>query len=376
MPFMRGARPTPRHVLAAAPKFAMVSAPLAQFGVVPPKLDMWGNDQYGDCVSAEEAAAKAWWSVYCGLPETFATAAEVIAFARKHGWLNGADLTSPMDAMKAEGMSISGKVYTDGGYYSVDYSNELVLQASIDPTDGNGGPSKIGIDANALPQGAGNQMGWYSTRKGNFPNEDHCVSLFGYGRADYLYDLMKVKVPSALAPSTPGYLLYTWSTVGFVTHDWLMGTCAEAWTRNPTTPGQSPSPTPDPGPGPTPPPTPDPSTLNLPTAGGISFQMNTPWVKSGGKFVSSGVCSMSVSQATPIPVPRELAGKGAPVWILILAQWLGTKAIPIIQADLAAGKTWGQIGIDLLLSLLGPQANVTPRQAARILDRTFGGVAS
>ena len=38
----------------------------AQFAYVPKQLSMWGNDQYGDCVSAEEAFAKA-----CYSPEIF-----------------------------------------------------------------------------------------------------------------------------------------------------------------------------------------------------------------------------------------------------------------------------------------------------------------
>jgi hypothetical protein len=33
-----------------------------------------------------------------------------------------------------------------------------------------------------------------------------------------------------------------------VSHAWLLGTCTEAWVRNPTTPGQSPAPTPPPTP--------------------------------------------------------------------------------------------------------------------------------
>jgi len=113
--FLRGARPTPHHKLMAAPRHRAVVAPPPQFAVVPKQLSVWGNDTYGDCVSAEEAFAKAVWSVSCGLPETFATTAEVVAFARQHGFLNGADLSEVMDAMKAAGMSIGGTAYKDGG---------------------------------------------------------------------------------------------------------------------------------------------------------------------------------------------------------------------------------------------------------------------
>lgn len=246
--FLRGAKPSPGHVLAAAVPYRVLTAPAPQFGVVPKHLDMWGNGKYGCCVSTEEAWGKVWWSAYCGLPETFATEAEVVAFAGAHGWLNGAYLTEVMDVMIADGMSIGGKKFQDGKYFSVDYSNELVLQSAIDPTDGTGGPIKIAIDADALPSGAGNQQGWFSTDSRRRTNTDHCVSIGGYGTAAYLYSLLKVPLPAGLAPSTPGYLLFTWGTIGFVTHSWLMGTCTEAWARNPTTPGQAPTPNPPPAP--------------------------------------------------------------------------------------------------------------------------------
>ncbi len=379
--FMRGAKPSPNHILAAASPYRVLAAPVPQFGVAPSKLDPWGNAQYGDCVSAEEAAAKAWWSVYCGLDETFATGAEVVAFARKWGWLNGAYLTEVMDKMISAGKSIGGKAYTDGHYNSVDYSNELVLQASLDPTDGTGGPTKIAIDADALPPGAGNQMGWVATSGKQFSNTDHCVSVFGYGRADYLYDLLKVTRPSALSSSTPGYLLYTWATIGFVSHDWLMGTCTEAWVRNPTTPGQSPVTPPTPPVPPIPPVPPDPPTpptpgpdpiMNLPTAGGISFQTNTPWTKSGAKYVASGVMSMSVTKTTQVPVPQELKGiAGIPTIILLLLQLVVgflpaqyQPAIKLILADLAAGKNWGQIAQDLVALILGKTAADHPIRGA------------
>ena len=44
--------------------------------VKPAKISMWGNDVHGDCVTAEEAFAKA-----CNNPEIFISDAEVIAWA-------------------------------------------------------------------------------------------------------------------------------------------------------------------------------------------------------------------------------------------------------------------------------------------------------
>ena|SRR5271166_3215665 len=78
----RGALPTPRSVLASAtPYAALVGAP-PDYILVPPKISMWGNDVHGDCVTAEEAFAKA-----CYQPEIFVSDQEVINpdYARRVG---------------------------------------------------------------------------------------------------------------------------------------------------------------------------------------------------------------------------------------------------------------------------------------------------
>lgn len=355
--FPRGAKPSPPHVLAAAVPYQVVTAPAPQFGVVPPKLDYWDNDVDGVCVSSEEAFAKAWWSTYCGLPETFATAGEVRSFAAAHGWLNGATLTEVMDVMISEGMSIGGKRYMDGKYFSVDYSNELILQASIDPTDGVGGPSKIAIDADALPSGAGNQMGWFATKKGNFSNTDHCVSLSAYGRADFIYDQFKVSLPAGLSPSTPGYGLYTWKTIGFVTHDWLMGTCTESWARNPTTPGQVPSPTPTPIP-----PTPTPGTYTR-VAGSVWFDFPNMNPGTIGKVLGS--CKVvgpvpATMGADPSADPRTIPWQVI-VWLL----QYGPVVWAVVQADLKLGKKWPEIIADVLAVLYPrPTTGVIPCESS------------
>jgi hypothetical protein len=245
--FKRGARPSPAHKIKAAPKFR-AGGRAAEFCIVPARLDMWGNDQYGDCVTAEEAFAKA-----CHEPEIFIDANTVISWARSNGYLNGADLTSVMDSMIQSGFAVGSQKYNDGRYSSVNYRDENVLQTAIAV-----GPVKIAIDANALPNGAGNDQGWYALGGGNYPNTDHSVALCGYGSAQFLYSKLGVPLPSGLSATTTGYLLYTWSTIGFVDHPWLLGTCTEAWVRQPTTVGVPPLPDPVP---PTPiPPTPIPPT--------------------------------------------------------------------------------------------------------------------
>lgn len=238
--FARGAKPSPRHKLLAATPHLVLFAPPPQFAAIPKQLSFWDNDTDGDCVMAEEAFAKGAYSVANGLPDLFVPDAEVIRFAKKHGFLNGATLTDVMDAMKgSDGLAVNGTLYHDGGYSGVDFSNETVLQSAIAT-----GPVKIAIDADALPSTAGNQQGWYATSGGRFVNTDHCISICGYGTAAWLYQQLGVPVPIGLPGTIFGYLVFTWSSIGFVTHAWLMGTTTEAWVRNPTTPGQTPGPTP------------------------------------------------------------------------------------------------------------------------------------
>ena len=70
----RGARPSPRSALAGATPFSPpVGAPLT-FLTRPQQISMWGNDVHGDCVTAEEAFAKA-----CNSPEIFISDDQVIS---------------------------------------------------------------------------------------------------------------------------------------------------------------------------------------------------------------------------------------------------------------------------------------------------------
>lgn len=352
----RGAKPTPRHKLLAATPFRPTVAAPAQFAVVPKQLSMWLNDQVGDCVTAEEAYAKAVWSVMSGLSELFVPDAEVKRWATKYGYLDGADLTEVMGSMSRDGFAVGGQNYKDGAYLAVDYSNETVLQAAIAT-----GPVKIGIDANALPSGAGDANGWYTVATGNFGNEDHCVGLSGYGTAQYLYGALGTTVPSGLAALTPGYLLFTWSTIGFVTHAWLMGTCAEAWVRNPTTPGQAPAPPPVPPVPPVPPAPPVPPTPPAPVPVGpvpvvgktaattVSFTVPVG-LFGHPQTVTVAIPSVAVTGTTvpAIPVPLGAAALGPVAQLLLQFGW---KALPIVLAGLQAGKTPAQILADLLAAL-------------------------
>lgn len=244
---MTGAIPAPRERIASVPHFVPLRTAATEYAVVPTQLDYWGNNQYGDCVTAEEAFKCA-----TDVPEDFIRPDIVITWARKHGFLNGAMLPDVMDAMQKEGFLQDGRKYGDGPYTQVNYKDETNLKLAIATAT-----VKIAIDSRALPSGAGNDQGWYSLggSPNHFQNTDHCVALTGYGTAGYLYERLKVPLPSAINAAKEGYLLFTWSTIGFVDHAWILSTCTEAYVRNPQTVFDPPQPTPPPTP---PTPTPNP----------------------------------------------------------------------------------------------------------------------
>ena len=266
--FARGAVKTPRHKLLAAKQHSIKHAAPSQVAYVPKKMDVWGNNQFGDCVSAEEA-----FNQDCS--GTFVDSKTVVNWASTRGFLNGANLTEVMDAMATHGFIVGEKTYGDGPYTSVSYGDEATLKNALSI-----GVVKIAIDAGALPSGAGNGNGWVGRggREGQFGNIDHCVALAGYGPAGWLCQQLGTALPSNLKDDTPMYLLFTWGTIGLVDHAWLMSCCAEAWLRNPgatidgkpqPNPGPTPSPTPDPGPQPKPPTPPGPGPT--PTDGKLTI---------------------------------------------------------------------------------------------------------
>lgn len=241
--FPTGAQRTPFPKIIEAIKLSKASvfrasAPPPQVVVVPKKLSYWGNNQYGDCVTAESVFAIAAYSTYIGLDEIFVTDATTINWAKSHGYANGAQLLEVIQSMQADGIKDEkGVVRKAGKPSSVDFSNEETLKSALAQ-----GPVSIAIDHSALPSGAGNKNGWYAFGGRSHPSTDHCVSLAGYGPTSELFKALNVSAP-ANAPAN-GYLLFTWSTIGVVDHSWLLNTCTEAWVRSPTTTDLVPPPPP------------------------------------------------------------------------------------------------------------------------------------
>jgi hypothetical protein len=235
----RGAIPSPRHELAAAmphipdPK---ISVP-ASFLMWPVEMSSWNNYVYGDCVSAEEAFAKA-----TAAPQTFIPLATVVAWAKAHGYLNGATLTSVMTTMQTQGFSLNNKTYDDGPYSSVNWTNTAILQSAIYSH----GPVKIGVaaeDFQSNPHGlvTPGTSGWamYDYPKTSAQQEDHCTSLCGYGTLAQLEALFKqhnvtVKAPTGM-PTGLCYAMFTWNSIGIIDAQSMLNMTHEAWIRNPVT---------------------------------------------------------------------------------------------------------------------------------------------
>lgn len=222
---LRGARPSPRHRLASASPHRIVGVTPAQWLYKPSQLSMWLNDVDGDCVTAEEAFAKA-----CNTPEIFISDPTVLAWAMKNNVLNGADLITVLDLMQTTGFPQGDYLYNDGEPHSVDWTNTTVLQNAIVQ-----GPVKIGVAAdqleNVVPDPPTN--GWLATGFTADPNEDHCVSLCGFGTVAWL--AAQLGAPSMPYGTSPAYALYTWKSIGIIDVPSLLAITGEAWLRSPTT---------------------------------------------------------------------------------------------------------------------------------------------
>lgn len=225
---LRGAMATPRHLLASATPYSVsVGAPPTHL-VVPKKLSMWGNDVHGDCVTAEEAFAKA-----CHSPEIFITDKVVLQWASQHGVEEGANLHQVLQSMRTGGFNQDGHTYNDGPFYAVDWTSPGTLTSAIAQ-----GPVKIGVAANQIETAwrkTNGRSGWFATDFKADSAEDHCVSLCGYGTLMWLAQQLHVKVPEGLDGTKSCYAMFTWDSIGIIDQASILAVTHEAWLRSPTT---------------------------------------------------------------------------------------------------------------------------------------------
>lgn len=224
----RGARPSPRHELAAAtPHIALARVPATHL-LQPSTLSVWHNDKHGDCVTAEEAFAKA-----CHRPEIFISDAEVAKWAQAHDVYEGANLVEVLKWMQTGGFTQDGRSYDDGPYNSVNWTDEATLRSAIYV-----GPVKIGVAADQLEtacQATDFKTGWFATGFKSDTKEDHCTSLCGYGTIEWLAGKLKAQIPAGVDKTKPGYAMFTWGSIGVIDVPSLLAITSEAWVRHPTT---------------------------------------------------------------------------------------------------------------------------------------------
>src|SRR5579862_1253171 len=254
MPLMRGAKLSPRHILAAATPHVAAPVPASFFRLAQTPLPMFGNDQYGDCVTAEEYTAKAG-------DGHLGTDAEAINTAGKWGGLNGVDLSTILD-YAAQGFAVGGQQLADGGKQTVNYTDWASLTSAIYQ-----GQVKIAVAASQLQNaGAGRGTGWFLTDATRDPGIDHCIGVAGYGSLADCCAAIGVLISSAADASILCLIVETWGGYGIVSYSALLAIMnstpqagnSEAWLRVPTTVGPAPGPTPTPTPPATPTPGPCP----------------------------------------------------------------------------------------------------------------------
>lgn len=274
--YARGLKPTPRHKLAAArsavERLKDVSPP-DNFATVCEDYDMAGNDQYGDCVTAEEVNAKKAYSVAMGGPEIEISGNEAVNWARAHGVLDGANIADVLSMMQTDPLTdVSGKSRPDGPHAAIDWTSQDQIKAAI-YTDK---VVKIGVAADQLQESVSTtagSSGWILFNAKVDTNVDHCTGLHGYGTASWLIELLAralgtpMLIPEGLSPDAFCVLMYTWKTVGIVEWKSLQSimVMGEAWVRHPGDTIFTPTPTPAPiPPTPTPvPPSPGPGPSGL-----------------------------------------------------------------------------------------------------------------
>ena len=251
MPLMRGARLSPRHILAATSPHISGPAPASFFRLAKSPLPVFGNDRYGDCVTAEEFSAKA-------ADGHLGTDTEAIDTARNWGGLNGADLATILD-YAAAGFTVGGVRVADGGRQTVNYLSWDNLTSAIYQ-----GQVKIAVGANALQHaGAGSGRPW-AIGQAYAESIDHCIGIAGYGTWAECCQAIGYNTGVNIGDATPSLVGETWGDYGVIAYVGgllpIMNSSptrgnSEAWLRVPTTiiPSPDPSPTPTPGPTPTPP---------------------------------------------------------------------------------------------------------------------------
>ena len=122
---------------------------------------MYGNNQYGDCVVAESYHSFGMWTAMeSGTPAVGTTDEAVNTyFSACGGGDNGCDITAFLDYVKTTGITIGGQKHIIDSYVAVDWTNWLEVQAAMYIF----GPLSLGVN---LPGSWENSQIWDVTNSG------------------------------------------------------------------------------------------------------------------------------------------------------------------------------------------------------------------
>lgn len=229
MNLFRGAKATSSERIAAAVphKVERVAAPTQFIRIPKGPLSFWGNDIFSLCVTSEEFFAKACDGIDMGYHKA-------VTWARNHWSLNGAGVWEIMTLMQTDGIYNGASQYNDGPFRYVDFTDAPVLQNAIFQ-----GPVKTVVAAdqieNVIQTYGIAKNGWVMTGFSPDANLDHCTSLCGYGTMAWLATQVGAVLPKKMNGNTPGYAMFTWSSIGLIDVPSLIAITGESWLRTPTT---------------------------------------------------------------------------------------------------------------------------------------------
>ncbi|HEX4614113.1 MAG TPA: hypothetical protein VH092_38375 [Urbifossiella sp.] len=293
-----GAKPTPRHRYAMARRFEVAAPKHEGYARIAKELGYWYNNQFGCCVTTEQAA-------FCAAMGLKVTDAPFLQFCQANDLLNGAFLDENLDLFARTGFSQDGNVYGSGSKATVNYADYSTLCAAIED-----GPVKLGVAAGQLDAVVQGQNGWFLLDARSDQDEDHAVGLHGYGTVGWLASQIGTVAPSGADANEDAALLFTWSTYGIISHKSIVAISGEAWLRsgnmrvvgtgkpNPETVDEvsTDDPTPTPAPTPTPTPTPTPGPITCFTASLSSLMSGVGFWATGTQLVECLFASGSITQ--------------------------------------------------------------------------------
>ena len=120
-------------------------------------------------------------------------------------------------------MATSGMVDANGNQWGEGTANYVVLsdQAAMEAALADG-PISVTVAAGALQRGVGMENGWVIVSAPADRGYDHEPAISAAGQFSALASLLGTSLPSGIDPTTYGYMMFTWGTVGLIDRQSLL----------------------------------------------------------------------------------------------------------------------------------------------------------